>query len=54
MLGKNSIATFFTLFNGGVEKKMFEYEMGGARYDKKYGKKINELEKLYKKIMNSL
>ncbi len=30
------MGTYFVLFKGGVKNKIFEYEMGGLRYNKKY------------------
>ncbi|MDA1316651.1 MAG: glycosyltransferase [bacterium] len=55
MLSKYSLTFIYTLAKGGVDKKFFEYEMGGERYTKQeYKKKLIEFKKLYKQLFGSV
>ncbi|MFA9289151.1 MAG: glycosyltransferase [Weeksellaceae bacterium] len=54
-LYKYSVAVFYTLTNGGLDKKLFEYEMGGKRYKDKPSKdNFSEIHNLYKKLKKQL
>ncbi len=55
ILGKYSFSFLYTLAKGGVDKKIFDYEMGGGRYAKKdVKKKFNEFKKLYEQFFGSV
>lgn len=55
ILGKYSFSFLYTLAMGGVDKKLFDYEMGGGRYEAKdVKKKFIEFKKLYKQLFGSV
>lgn len=55
ILGKYSFSFLYTLAKGGVDKKIFDYEMGGGRYKAKdFKKKFIEFKKLYEQLFGSI
>jgi len=55
VLYKYSLAFMYTLAKGRIDKKLFNYEMGGAAYDAKPSKEqFQQIKKLYKLLKNIL
>ena len=55
ILGKYSFSFLYMLAKGSIDRKIFDYEMGGGRYAKKdFKKKFNEFKKLYEQLFGSV
>ena len=55
ILYKYSLAFMYALAKGRIDKKLFDYEMGGAAYDAKPSKEqFQQIKKLYKLLKNIL
>jgi glycosyltransferase involved in cell wall biosynthesis len=53
---KYAISSIYTIFKGGVDKKIFSYEMGGARYSPENidHKKVIRFKNLYEKFISMI